>query len=530
MARKAAPRAGKSSSKTGAARKRVSSKPVIIDVEADKATQPSTEGKPSAPSSGGLDEATARAAGLSADRTKVNSAPVETAKAASAEVKKPTEAAPSSSSAPNGNATGPRAFVLAAAGFIGALAALALVFLAQLLGFVSVPNGQLDEQRAALLSFEEQVNARLTVLETAEPVAVDIDLGSIEADLTELRDDIAQLNADAVSDAEPVDLAAAVAEALAPLEERITAAEAALQSSATVQVDPDQASTDEQLAELPVAAGLVEVRDLIGEASTEIADLRSALATIQAELDTLAGAGEVQVDQTVALDERLSLLSSDTADRLEDLNTRIGQLGDGVAVMGDRLAAFEQAPVAVAPDQLARLGLALDGLAASSETGSGLGNAIAAAQGAAAFDAELASVLAPLSAFTDDTGLHAGGLLDHFDTASTSMLSAAPGSVEENAGLLDALGERARQMVTIRGPGDSTAGTPETVSGQIDQLGSLLASGQYEAALTLFDALPDTVRAAGDELHTALSARVTLDSALTQARAGLLAALASSNQ
>lgn len=544
MATKAGPGAGKSTSKTSAARKRAPSKPVIIDVEADKAAKApeksssasASGGSPAAQTSAGLNEATARAAGLSAS----GPAPQSTAGGAT---ESNSESTPASSmqvsDSPPDAAAGPRAFVLAAAGFIGALAALALMFLAQLLGFVSLPNGQLDEQRSALLAMEERVDARLASLESAEtsqaePAPAQVDLSPIEADLAQLRDEIALLNAQPVSDGAPVDFDALIADALMPLEERIGAIEAVVQfptlpldessvgpSNGVAESDPALATDPEEISEL---------RDLIETVSSDIATLRSTMGSVQVDLEVLANTETPDAEQFTGLDERLTQLSFDTAGRFEALSMRAAELGDTLVVMGDRLTAFEQAPIAVAPDQLARLGLALDGLTAARDNGTGLTDALAAAQMASAFDVELSGALAPLSSLAVDSGLNDAGLLGRYEGASVAMRAAVPGSMQESSGLLDALGERARQMVTIRAPGDASSDAPGTVSGQIDQLGNLVTSGEYEAALAAFDDLPDAVKAVGSDVRDGLDARLTFDNALTQARSGLLAALASSNQ
>lgn len=541
MATKAGPRKGTSSSKTSAARRRAPAKPVIIDVEADKAAEPSNTPqaptKPAAaaatPTASGLDEATARAAGLSASARPAKAADTKSADTSAAGTKADQGAGdqaerkqPDAVSPAAGAAATPRPFVLAAAGFIGALGALALMFLAQTLGLVNAPSGQLDEQRSALLALEQQVDQRFAALNTEPVEPVQVDLAPLETDLADLRNELTQLSASLADDAGPIDLDAVLADALTPLDERIAAIEAVIQFPAL----PGDAAGD---ANDPLAAPdlqeLDDLRALLASASDDIAALRADLGTLRSEFDALSSAEDPNADQITRLDARLDQMSTDMAGRLEALSGRVGELGDGLAVMGDALNAFEQAPVALAPDQLARLGLALDGLAAARDNGENLGDALGAAQAASAFDADLSGTLAPLAGLTVVDGLDDAGLLARYELAAGAMLAAAPVSSQEGGGLLDALGERARQMVTIRTPDDSTGATPGTVTGQIDRLGGLVASRQYEAALAAMDGLPDAVKTSGSDLQAALAARVTLDIALTQARHGLLAALASSN-
>lgn len=562
MATKAGPNTGRSSSKTSAARRRAPAKPVIIDVEADKAAGAPAKRAASAskgasaknasakeaaakaaspqPESSGLDETAARAAGLSAadgaskapsadtDNQSATAAAPDSAHSSPDETANPEAVSALASDGSGASAGTPRAFVLAAAGFIGALGALALLFLAQTLGVVNAPSGQLDEQRSALLALEQQMDQRFASLDADQPEPVQVDLGPLEADVAELSEELIQLSASVADDAAPVDLDALLIDALAPLDERIGAIEAVIQSPAALLEGPAESAGDAGLTIDPQE--LVQLGELIESASGEIAVLRDDLGLLRSEFETLSTTDNPNTDQISALDDRLTQMSSDMAGRLETLSVRVSELGDGMAVMGEELSAFEQAPVAVAPDQLARLGLALDGLAAARDSGGNLADALSAAQAASAFDADLARTLAPLSGLSAVDALDDAGLLARYDDAAGAMLAAAPGATSEGGGLLDALGERARQMVTIRAPGDAANATPDTVTGQIDQLGSLVASRQYEAASAAFDGLPDAVKSAGSDLQASLVARMNLDNALTQARSGLLAALASSNQ
>lgn len=561
MATKVGPNTGRSSGKTGAARRRAPAKPVIIDVEADQAAGASAKRTASAskgasaknasakeaaakaaspqPESSGLDETAARAAGLSAadgaskapsadtDNQSATAAAPDSAHSSPDETANPEAVSAMTSDGSGASAGTPRAFVLAAAGFIGALGALALLFLAQTLGLVNAPSGQLDEQRSALLALEQQMDQRFASLDADQPEPVQVDLGPLEADVADLSEELIQLSASVADDAAPVDLDALLIDALAPLDERIGAIEAVIQSPALLEGAADS-SGDGGLTIDPQE--LVQLGELIESASGEIAVLRDDLGLLRSDFETLSTTDNLNTDQISALDDRLTQMSSDMAGRLETLSVRVSELGDGMAVMGEELSAFEQAPVAVAPDQLARLGLALDGLAAARDSGANLADALSAAQAASAFDADLARTLAPLSGLSAVDALDDAGLLARYDDAAGAMLAAAPGAISEGGGLLDALGERARQMVTIRAPGDAANATPDTVTGQIDQLGSLVASRQYEAASAAFDGLPDAVKSAGSDLQASLVARMNLDNALTQARSGLLAALASSNQ
>ncbi|GAB5509738.1 MAG: hypothetical protein Rhims3KO_11390 [Hyphomicrobiales bacterium] len=483
------------------------------------------------PESSGLDETAARAAGLSAsDRTPKAAAP-DSAQNSPDETANPEAVSAVTNDGSNGTAGAsagtPRAFVLAAAGFIGALGALALLFLAQTLGLVNAPSGQLDEQRSALLALEQQMDQRFASLDADQPEPVQVDLGPLEADVADLSEELIQLSASVADDAAPVDLDALLIDALAPLDERIGAIEAVIQSPALLEGAAENAG-DAGLTIDPQE--LLQLGELIESAYGEIAVLRDDLGLLRSDFETLSTTDNPNTDQISTLDDRLTQMSSDMAGRLETLSVRVSELGDGMAVMGEELSAFEQAPVAVAPDQLARLGLALDGLAAARDSGGNLADALGAAQAASAFDTDLTRTLAPLSGLSVVDALDDAGLLARYDDAAGAMLAAAPGATSEGGGLLDALGERARQMVTIRAPGDAANATPDTVTGQIDQLGSLVASRQYEAASAAFDGLPDAVKSAGSDLQAALAARMNLDNALTQARSGLLAALASSNQ
>ena len=530
--------AGQRTTRKTSSRKRTTSKPVIIDVDADAISKsevtepPKTSGAEQA-KPGGLDDQTAEAAGLSAKPTAKTTLDTGAPKTQSTGPEKPADPTaqpddPVDPVVPPGamDAGGaPSPFYLFAAGLIGALLALVLMFLATLAGLFSLSDGRVDSQAVALLALEERVQA----VEAREPVAAsDADasaLEPLEADLATLRGELETLRAGS-GDGVPLDVDAAVSAALDPLEARVAAVETELQSALDALASVEQQETPSAAVEPADPALADDLDDLTSDFAalrSEITDLQSTVSGLQADmadlspqisdrLDGLDGLAAETDAQISALDERVSGLLSD-----------VETLGLQTSALGDDLTALAEAPVTQAPDRLARLGVALDALVAARDSGADVAPPLAAAQGAASFDGQLADALAPLSSAQVSGALSDAAILSLYEDVYDAMRAAGPGS--ESNGLLGALEERARQMVTIRAPEGSVLSGGDSPSARLDRLGSLIAGGRFEDALALSTDLPPAVQQASGSLIETLNTRVALDDAIANARQALMVQL-----
>lgn len=521
-----------SGGRVSGSRKRTTSKPLIIDVEADAKAEAKVESaapaSPAAPApSSGLDESAAKAAGLSADPVAEPKADI----AASPKSEPDSDLTPSMD-APAGSTDSPKPpagnkepspFYLFAAGLIGALLAMVLMFIASVVGLFSLSDGRVDDQAAALAALETRVSA--VEADSAPPFDPAV-LVPLQSELAALRSDLEAMVAAPVSDGSDVDASAPLAEALAPFEGRLTAVESALQSTVEALAAADTGESAVVVAPDPALAQSVAA--LSGALENAQADLTG----LQDQVEALATAPGTLPPETEARLNALDGLVADADGRLANLADDLAALSSTLATVDVRLGslandltALREAPSAEAPDRLARFGVALDAVVAARDGGRDVAPSLAAAQAAAVFHGGLADALAPVSDGQEAAMLDGNTLLAAYDGAYDAMRSSGP--TGDEGGLFGALEDRARQMVTIRAPeGTVLMSDASDPLDKLDRLGSLIADGRFGEALVVVNGLPAGMQQAGGGLIDALHARVALDEALVQARRALVGALA----
>lgn len=428
-----------------------------------------------------------------------------------------TSAATSAASGAASKPSGPSAFYLFAAGFIGALLALIMMFVAAFTGLLSLPDGRLDDQASALGALQARVSTVESAMPSSQETAFD------PAVLTPLQDALANLRTDldnlslSTGDAAPVDLSAMLGDELAPLEARIGAVEASLQAALDAL---ESAQPGTVVAPDPALAGRVD------ELAANLALLEAAASTTVfgtgsgsdagARLDALDGQLAATGEQVTALSSNLSGLQGTFETLARDVALRL----DGVDSAMETLA---NAPVAQVPDQLARLGVALDALVRARDGGDDVQPPLQAAIAAASFDGALSGAFSPVAQLSIAGDVSNAALRGTYDAAYSAMRAVVP--TDEDAGILGALEQRARQLVTIRAPEDVALGDDASALDQLDQLGRLISAGRHDEALSLANGLPASMQEADGGLLGMLTARVALDRAVSEARAGLLAEL-----
>jgi hypothetical protein len=570
------------SGRTGS-RKRTTSKPLIIDVEAEtpadsksgpsatrsastsasaaktSATKASasTTKAPASPTastraaSGGLDDVTAEAAGLSAKPEPASAdikipspesgTPDRVVSAAGDKPKQKDSAGAGIAGTPPTPSAGkgePSPFYLFAAGLIGALLALVLMFLASVIGLFSLSDGRVEEQAAALAALDERVR----VVETQSAAVTAFDpavLAPLESDIAALRAEMENAFSAPIGDAGPtqgaVNIEAALAEALAPLDARLGEVEAQLQSTmaslASIEVGtaaPSDGTAAVVAADPALAASVEALSTALGGVRSDLDGVQTSLADLSARQDAVppeTGARLEALEGLLAdagtridgLGEELARLSSSLSSAMETVDVRLGAMTSDITTLAE-------APVAQAPDRLARLGIALDAVVAARDAGQDVAMALGAAEAAASFDGTLSASLAPVVGDQVRGALSTASLRLAYEEAYVAMRAAAP--VSEGGGLFGALEDRARQMVTIRAPeGGAILGGDNDPLAQLDALGGLIASERFADALAVATGLPAAMQQAGNGLIDSLHARVALDDALANARQALVTAL-----
>lgn len=519
-------------------RKRTTSKPLIIDVEADAVAKSgaaaSPSPKPSAKSTGktversaekpgGLDDKTAQAAGLSAAPASQSTSASTKAATPSRNTQEPVEPIVPPNATDGGGTPSP--FYLFSAGLIGALLALVLMFLATLAGLFSLPDGRVDGQALALRALEERLQV-VEAQDSANGPGFDIALlEPLEMDIAALRSDLESGLVD-VGDAAPQDVDAAVSAVLGPLDARLAAVESELQAALdtlSAALDGGAAPAVVETADPALTADVEGVRADLVDVRAELEGLQGTLRDIESQLDAVppeTGARLNALDGLVAdTDNQIGAFGQQVRALLGDVE----MLGLRMSTLDEGLNALAEAPVVQAPDRLARLGVVLDALVTARDAGTDIAAPLAAAQAAASFDGQLADALTPLSSTQVSGALSDAAVLAAYEEVYDAMRAAAPAS--EGGGLLGALEERARQMVTIRAPEGAALSGGASPAAQLDLLGSLIAAGRFEEGLALATDLPVAMQQASGSLVETLNARIALDDAITNARQALMAQL-----
>ncbi len=466
----------------------------------------------------------------------------ETGADATGTVVPPRDGAASGASSSSG---GPSAFYLFAAGLIGGLLALVLMFLATLAGLFSLPDGRVDDQATALAALQSRVaSVEQQAGETGNLSDQSALLAPLEEGLTSLRAQLSELEASLPAATLPgdgnavpgPDVSQLLIDALAPVDSRISSIEASLQSAldalesaepgTVVAPDPALASRLEAVSVQVAALRAAQSEDpaeLTAESATRLDALDGLVSATSADISAMAEALETL---EATLEARLEASIASFEERLTGLDGQDAQLGTRLDAMDVSVTALASAPVAQAPDRLARLGVALDALVAARDSGEDVGPSLQAAEAASSFDGDLSQALAPARDGVVGRDLSQAGLMAAYDSAYAAMRAAIP--AQEGAGLFGALEDRARQLVTIRAPQGAVLGEGASAFDQLDQMGQRLATRDYAGALVLAQALPEAVQTQGGQLIDQLGARLALDEAIGATRQALLAQLAAS--
>ena len=560
--RPAAKSGSKASAKPTRAKKpasatRRTSKPLIVDVEpaavrtTAKAAEPIAGSSGSPVASDGISKETAKTAGLftdagstkaaAADKTlepakandqaeeKSKPAPSDTGPASPASDAEGETASPAPSSP-----SGPSPFYLFGAGLIGALLALALMFLAIVSGFIAPRDDRVDQQAQALAALNDRVAGRLTGLETEIGEVRDALTDQVEPLLVRLNAlDVAVSNGiPTVSDGDP---SGAVLEAVqsdiadnrselealaAGLSAEVAALQAQLEDLAAIGVGGDAAEVGAGPANVDgsnaAASGLAEINaEALAALSGDLTGLAEQLSALADTVTDLEARTSDEATSRLALEDRMD-------GSLASLTTELQAQRSAAEAVAEQAALALESQSAQVPDALARIGLALDGVTDARNRGAGVLQAIDALTSAAGADEAFAGAVAPLAGLELSGPLSDAGLLATFNGVEPAMRAAAP--APEGSGLLGALENRARQMVIIRGPEPAATeadGTTASAHEQIDRLGLLIGAGGYDAALSLANDLPPEVQTASGALIDALQARTALDASLNSVRAVL---------
>ena len=498
---------------------------------AKPASAATTSASPSSPSASSPTTSSASAGG---------SGPAASAGTATTETAKPTSSAtPSAASAASkpprdkpaaaGDAKSSTGFGgLLAASLIGGAVALGGVWGANQAGLLS--SGAIStEFQSALTAAQSRISGLETQLaglaERETPsTAVEAGLKAAESRISDLEAALRDIGAapDAVTGALPEEATARIAEietGLAELRRFVSsggagesAGLASLQEAqgtldaALKQVSDDQQALTARLGELAaklpdtsdLSGGLAELRDRATTLGQDLEDLKGSLTGLRQELDTLSNG---QTSLAARVEEGVASLTA----RLTALDDRLSPVE---ARMGD-VSARETAARAVA----------VSSLRAAMDRGEPYATELAAVASALPEGTDLSALTARA-----DRGVPTRSVLKaNFPAVARTM--AAEIDAPADGDLVGGLLANARALVSIRQPGESDAATPQAALGRME---ARVDSGDLAGALTAYEELPQTVRAAGADWVADARARLAVDALMDRVTGDVLKSMGGS--
>lgn len=498
---------------------------------AKPASAATTSASPSSPSASSPTTSSASAGG---------SGPAASAGTATTETAKPTSSAtPSAASAASkpprdkpaaaGDAKSSTGFGgLLAASLIGGAVALGGVWGANQAGLLS--SGAIStEFQSALTAAQSRISGLETQLaglaERETPsAAVEAGLKAAESRISDLEAALRDTGAapDAATGALPEEVTARIAEietGLAELRRFVSsggagesAGLASLQEAqgtldaALKQVSDDQQALTARLGELAaklpdtsdLSGGLAELRDRATTLGQDLEDLKGSLTGLRQELDTLSNG---QTSLAARVEEGVASLTA----RLTALDDRLSPVE---ARMGD-VSARETAARAVA----------VSSLRAAMDRGEPYATELAAVASALPEGTDLSALTARA-----DRGVPTRSVLKaNFPAVARTM--AAEIDAPADGDLVGGLLANARALVSIRQPGESDAATPQAALGRME---ARVDSSDLAGALTAYEELPQTVRAAGADWVADARARLAVDALMDRVTGDVLKSMGGS--
>lgn len=499
---------------------------------ASAATTSGSSQSAAATSSASSPTASSASAGGSGPAASAGTATTETAKPTSSATPSAASAAskpPRDKPAAAGDAKSSTGFGgLLAASLIGGAVALGGVWGANQAGLLS--SGAIStEFQSALTAAQSRISGLETQLaglaERETPsAAVEAGLKAAESRISDLEAALRDIGAapDAVTGALPEEATARIAEietGLAELRRFVSsggagesAGLASLQEAqgtldaALKQVSDDQQALTARLGELTaklpdtsdLSGGLAELRDRATTLGQDLEDLKGSLTGLRQELDTLSNG---QTSLAARVEEGVASLTA----RLTALDDRLSPVE---ARMGD-VSARETAARAVA----------VSSLRAAMDRGEPYATELAAVASALPEGTDLSALTARA-----DRGVPTRSVLKaNFPAVARTM--AAEIDAPADGDLVGGLLANARALVSIRQPGESDAATPQAALGRME---ARVDSGDLAGALTAYEELPQTVRAAGADWVADARARLAVDALMDRVTGDVLKSMGGS--
>jgi hypothetical protein len=240
----------------------------------------------------------------------------------------------------------------------------------------------------------------------------------------------------------------------------------------------------------------------LDELRQQVAELRNAPAAPNTDLAARIEALEASAGNAPASDElqqRLTALQSE----IDALKSATDSTAAGTTQLTDRLAALETEVNQPGPEQAVARALAAAALKAATERG-----------GSFAAELQTFGAVAPddpavegLKAYAEQGVPTKADLTRRLPNATNAILDALQ-KPDENQGIAARLMSSALSVVKVRPVGDVQGDTPEAVVARFEER---VKTGDLKAAVSEWNALPDTAKQASADFKQALDARIEVE-------------------
>lgn len=303
----------------------------------------------------------------------------------------------------------------------------------------------------------------------------------------------------------------------------------------------DNSAISQSVTEL--SSGVKSLSDRLDQANADLAQLKDAvakggagdgaavealnqkIAALEASVAALGKAGPgVSAEQLDAINQKLGAVEQAAAaatDAAKAGDGRLGQVEQGAAALGEKLAALEQ-NIAALSDQLskqeAQPKVALAIAAAALKSAVERGGPFTAEVDTFAAIAPEAPELPRLREIASQGVASRAELAEGMDDAANAMIAASE-TLPADAGFWDRLLASMGSLVEVRPIGEVEG---ETVPAKVARMEVAVKAGELGKALEEFDSLPDASKAAGKAFAEKIRLRVESEALVAKALAGAM--------
>jgi len=334
----------------------------------------------------------------------------------------------------------------------------------------------------------------------------DVALESLQSELATLREALAATRAELTAIAEKPAGDPAIGDKIARLETRIA------------EIEKAGATATQKLNEVATAAAQAAGGGALAETVAALSSRLEAADTARAETATTANALKTTTE-TLTTDLATASQKLDGLTRtVEAAAAKTGEIATTVAALGERVGQIEKDVGGIPARETAARAVAIASLSDAVEAGRPYATELAAVAKMVGGDTDLTLLTSHAEAGIPTRA----ALIEQFSEVGATMLASAETPTEES-GFVDKLWNNARSAIRVRPVGDASG---SDVAAIVARMEVAVGKGDFAAALSEYDTLPETAKAAGAAWAETVRVRLDADTLMRKVSADVLAVLA----